>query len=173
MEWALAAIVLWALTRTAPVEDSGEGIGESTVAQFTFNSGGVNENGRDIDCLHPMLKALLQWADEQPFTTVITSTKRTATQQAALYEIGRSVPNPWQSDGTPLGPTVAPTKDPAQHGILSDGFCHAFDFSYNSMTSEAREAFVAKAESLGLVWGGRWQHPDLVHIETPFWRQYK
>ena len=71
----------------------------------------------------------------------------------------------------PLGPTVAPSTDPAQHGRRADGYVHAFDFSWSSMHDADRLALVAEAEARGLVWGGRWRHPDLVHFETSFWRE--
>lgn len=178
MELAIAAIALWLFVKPAltTADDSGEGEGESMPSPFWKT--GVSANGYDIDCLHLSLKALLAWADAQSFETPITATARTPQRQLELSYIGRTTKNPWTDNGTPLGPTVAPAAvngyaDPAPHAIMSDGVCHAFDFSYNSMAQSDRAALVAKAKELGLVWGGDWKNPDVVHIETSFWRQYR
>ena len=142
----------------------------------------VNDNGNDRNLLYPTLQELLAWCDNQWWTLNITSEARTVEQQTVLYNYGRTTPNPYQgmgpTVGLPFGRTVAPSIDPAQHSVRSDGYVHAFDCvpanSDGSPMTPAERLDVYQqmaAQSAGsVVWGGVWNSPDLVHFESTVWR---
>ena len=89
---------------------------------------------------------------------------RTVAQQKALYAKGRTKPG-----------AIVTMKDgvvhKSNHQPRVDGFGHAVDCAFDQddpfdVSAKTWEAYGKTAESMGLVWGGRWSHPhDAPHIE--------
>jgi peptidoglycan L-alanyl-D-glutamate endopeptidase CwlK len=114
---------------------------------------------RKIEDLIPRMQAkcraftLLMDGEHLPF--ILTCTKRTPEEQAALYAQGRTTP----------GKIVTW----AQHSRHEDG--EAFDIvilkngkpDWSDLDSYRRAGILG--ESVGLVWGGRWKTPDYPHFQ--------
>ena len=119
---------------------------------------------RSIDDLDPdvreMALELARRAAAEGILLVFTHTKRTAAEQQALYDQGRSRP----------GPIV--TAAPA--GYSWHEFGRAFDVAIKRWSgdqtpndwSDGPGARVGElGEAVGLEWGGRWKRPDYPHFQ--------
>ena len=130
--------------------------------------------------VHPKLVEVMKTAIENsPFDFRITDGARTAEEQFALYQIGRSKPGRivTNCDGK---------KFKSNHQIKSDGYGHAVDIFpcgviedgvYRKFTSE--EGYdekklklianhilaVAKSKNINIEWGGNWKMNDTPHFE--------
>ena len=130
--------------------------------------------------VHPKLVEVMKAAIENsPFDFRITDGARTAEEQFALYQIGRSKPGRivTNCDGK---------KAKSNHQIKSDGYGHAVDIfpcgviengEYRKFTSE--EGYdekklklianhilaVAKSKNINIEWGGNWKMNDTPHFE--------
>lgn len=91
---------------------------------------------------------------------VLTQTYRTAVEQQALYDQGR----------TKAGPIVTH----APPGYSWHEFRRAYDVAIASFQGDATpknwydgpwERVGALGEKCGLEWGGRWKHPDIPHFQ--------
>jgi len=94
---------------------------------------------------------------------VITQGVRTASQQAALYALGRTRPGKvvTNCDGT---------RKKSNHQIKPDGFGHAVDLAWHdghTITWEGPWDLLGKlATAENLIWGGLWSRfPDRPHLE--------
>lgn len=106
--------------------------------------------------VQPLALALLQACARQGILLRVTQTRRTYAEQAVLYAQGRTTP----------GSIV--THAPAGYSYHNFGL--AFDVCQQGpvpypVDSEFWERIGDTGESLGLVWGGRWKHPDRPHLE--------
>jgi len=130
--------------------------------------------------VHPKLVEVMKAAIENsPFDFRITDGARTAEEQFALYQIGRSKPGRivTNCDGK---------RAKSNHQVKSDGFGHAVDIfpcgviengAYRKFTSE--EGYdekklklianhilaVAKSKNINIEWGGNWKMNDTPHFE--------
>ena len=130
--------------------------------------------------VHPKLVEVMKAAIENsPYDFRITDGARTAEEQFALYQIGRSKPGRivTNCDGK---------KFKSNHQIKSDGYGHAVDIFpcgviengvYRKFTSE--EGYdekklklianhilaVAKSKNINIEWGGNWKMNDTPHFE--------
>ena len=130
--------------------------------------------------VHPKLVEVMKAAIENsPFDFRITDGARTAEEQFALYQLGRTKPGRkvTNCDGY---------KSKSNHQIKSDGFGHAVDIflcgilengEYRKFTSE--EGYddkklkiianhiltVAKTKNVNIEWGGNWEMHDTPHFE--------
>ena len=130
--------------------------------------------------VHPKLVEVVKAAIENsPYDFRITDGARTAEEQFALYQIGRSKPGRivTNCDGK---------KFKSNHQIKADGFGHAVDIFpcgviesgvYRKFTSE--EGYdekklklianhilaVAKSKNIDIEWGGNWKMHDTPHFE--------
>ena len=130
--------------------------------------------------VHPKLVEVMKAAIENsPFDFRITDGARTAEEQFALYQIGRSKPGRivTNCDGK---------KAKSNHQIKADGYGHAVDIFpcgviensvYRKFTSE--EGYdekklklianhilaVAKSKNVNIEWGGNWKMNDTPHFE--------
>lgn len=130
--------------------------------------------------VHPKLVEVMKAAiTDSPFDFRITDGARTAEEQFALYQIGRSKPGRivTNCDGK---------KFKSNHQIKSDGYGHAVDIFpcgiiengvYRKFTSE--EGYdekklklianhilaVAKSKNINIEWGGNWKMHDTPHFE--------
>ena len=130
--------------------------------------------------VHPKLIEVMKAAIENsPYDFRITDGARTAEEQFALYQIGRSKPGRivTNCDGK---------RAKSNHQIKSDGFGHAVDIFpcgviengvYRKFTSE--EGYddkklklianhileVAKSKNVNVEWGGNWKMHDTPHFE--------
>ena len=130
--------------------------------------------------VHPKLVEVMKTAIENsPFDFRITDGARTAEEQFALYQIGRSKPGRivTNCDGK---------KAKSNHQIKADGYGHAVDIFpcgviengvYRKFTSE--EGYdekklklianhilaVAKSKNVNIEWGGNWKMHDTPHFE--------
>ena len=130
--------------------------------------------------VHPKLVEVMKEAiKNSPFDFRITDGARTAEEQFALYQIGRSKPGRivTNCDGK---------KAKSNHQIKSDGFGHAVDIFpcgvvengvYRKFTSE--EGYdekklklianhilaIAKSKNINIEWGGNWKMHDTPHFE--------
>ena len=130
--------------------------------------------------VHPKLVEVMKTAIENsPFDFRITDGARTAEEQFALYQIGRSKPGRivTNCDGK---------KAKSNHQIKADGYGHAVDIFpcgviengvYRKFTSE--EGYdekklklianhilaVAKSKNINIEWGGNWKMNDTPHFE--------
>ena len=130
--------------------------------------------------VHPKLVEVMKAAiTDSPFDFRITDGARTAEEQFALYQIGRSKPGRivTNCDGK---------KFKSNHQIKSDGYGHAVDIfpcgviengGYRKFTSE--EGYddkklrlianhilgVAKSKNINIEWGGNWKMQDTPHFE--------
>ena len=130
--------------------------------------------------VHPKLVEVMKTAIENsPFDFRITDGARTAEEQFALYQIGRSKPGRivTNCDGK---------KAKSNHQIKADGYGHAVDIFpcgviengvYRKFTSE--EGYdekklklianhilaVAKSKNINIEWGGNWKMKDTPHFE--------
>lgn len=96
---------------------------------------------------------------------MVTDTIRTAAEQAVLYAQGRTAPGKIVTNCDGIIKL-------SNHQIKPDGFGHAVDmvFLVNDKPSWDLSLnwnlYGEIAETLGLIWGGRWKTPhDLPHIE--------
>jgi peptidoglycan L-alanyl-D-glutamate endopeptidase CwlK len=78
----------------------------------------------------------------------VSSGLRSYAQQAALYANRASNPNP----------VAAPGTSKHERGLAVD---------LVAVSGGSSAAIGAAGESIGLVWGGRWNRPDLPHFELP------
>ena len=130
--------------------------------------------------VHPKLVEVIKAAiTDSPFDFRITDGARTAEEQFALYQIGRSKPGRivTNCDGK---------RAKSNHQIKSDGFGHAVDIfpcgviengAYRKFTSA--EGYdekklklianhilaVAKSKNVNVEWGGNWRMNDTPHFE--------
>ena len=130
--------------------------------------------------VHPKLVEVMKTAIENsPFDFRITDGARTAEEQFALYQIGRSKPGRivTNCDGK---------KAKSNHQIKADGYGHAVDIfpcgviengEYRKFTSA--EGYdekklklianhilaVAKSKNVNIEWGGNWKMHDTPHFE--------
>lgn len=130
--------------------------------------------------VHPKLVEVMKAAIENsPYDFRITDGARTAEEQFALYQIGRSKPGRivTNCDGK---------KAKSNHQIKADGYGHAVDIFpcgviengvYRKFTSE--EGYdekklklianhilaVAKSKNVNIEWGGNWKMNDTPHFE--------
>jgi len=130
--------------------------------------------------VHPNLVKIMKAAIENsPYDFRITDGARTAEEQFALYQKGRTKPGPkvTNCDGY---------KAKSNHQIKADGFGHAVDIflcgieengEYRKFTSE--EGYddkklkiiadhiltVAKTKNVNVEWGGNWKMHDTPHFE--------
>ena len=130
--------------------------------------------------VHPNLVKIMKAAIENsPYDFRITDGARTAEEQFALYQKGRTKPGPkvTNCDGY---------KAKSNHQIKADGFGHAVDIfpcgviengEYRKFTSE--EGYddkklkiiadhiltVAKIKNVNIEWGGNWKMHDTPHFE--------
>ena len=127
--------------------------------------------------VHPKLVEVMKEAiKNSPFDFRITDGARTAEEQFALYQKGRTKPGPkvTNCDGY---------KAKSNHQIKSDGYGHAVDIFplengvYRKFTSE--EGYddkklkiisehileVAKSKNVNIEWGGNWKMHDTPHFE--------
>ena len=133
-----------------------------------------------MEKVHPKLVEVMKAAIENsPFDFRITDGARTAEEQFALYQIGRSKPGRivTNCDGK---------KFKSNHQIKADGYGHAVDIFpcgviengvYRKFTSE--EGYdekklrlianhilaVAKSKNINIEWGGNWKMHDTPHFE--------
>jgi len=133
-----------------------------------------------MEKVHPKLVEVMKAAIENsPFDFRITDGARTAEEQFALYQIGRSKPGRivTNCDGK---------KFKSNHQIKADGYGHAVDIFpcgviengvYRKFTSE--EGYdekklklianhilaVAKSKNVNVEWGGNWKMNDTPHFE--------
>ena len=133
-----------------------------------------------MEKVHPKLIEVMKAAIENsPYDFRITDGARTAEEQFALYQIGRSKPGRivTNCDGK---------RAKSNHQIKSDGFGHAVDIFpcgviengvYRKFTSE--EGYdekklklianhilaVAKSKNINIEWGGNWKMHDTPHFE--------
>ena len=133
-----------------------------------------------MEKVHPKLVEVMKAAiTDSPYDFRITDGARTAEEQFALYQIGRSKPGRivTNCDGK---------RAKSNHQIKSDGFGHAVDIFpcgviengvYRKFTSE--EGYdekklklianhilaVAKSKNINIEWGGNWKMNDTPHFE--------
>lgn len=103
---------------------------------------------------------LLQRAKQDQIVLRVTQAKRTLDEQAKIYAQGRSTPGPIV--------TYAPP------GYSWHNFGRAFDIAIvyypgdltpTNLYDGNWEKIGDMGEELGLIWGGRWKHPDRPHFE--------
>jgi peptidoglycan L-alanyl-D-glutamate endopeptidase CwlK len=130
---------------------------------------------RDANLCHPDLKPkLLRWlelATSAHLSPLVTCTYRSQSEQDALYAQGRTAP----------GKKVTWTRR-SNHSFTIGGKPASLAFDFVPLISgkptwNAKDPSWLKlgeiAESLGLVWGGRWtKAKDLPHIELPNAKDY-
>ena len=133
-----------------------------------------------MEKVHPKLVEVMKAAiTDSPFDFRITDGARTAEEQFALYQIGRSKPGRivTNCDGK---------RAKSNHQIKADGYGHAVDIFpcgvvengvYRKFTSE--EGYdekklklianhileVAKSKNVNIEWGGNWKMKDTPHFE--------
>ena len=143
---------------------------------YSFSQTSLNK----MEKVHPKLVEVMKAAiTDSPFDFRITDGARTAEEQFALYQIGRSKPGRivTNCDGK---------KFKSNHQIKADGFGHAVDIFpcgvtengvYRKFTSE--EGYdekklklianhilaVAKLKNVNIEWGGNWKMKDTPHFE--------
>lgn len=148
---------------------------------------------RRLEDLDPVVRRMaeqfLRLAGEQGFKVMVTQTRRTFAEQAALYAKGRSAPGePCRHAGEPMPRKVGTcprhplgaTVTRADSGWSWHEYGLAFDVAEDDGTpwdigkpghsaedDEWWNKLGELGESLGLEWGGRWKRPDLPHFE---WR---
>lgn len=118
--------------------------------------------------VHPELAArvlrVLAAMEALGFPMMITAGVRSAAQQKALWDQGRSKPGPIVTylDGV---------KKKSNHQAKEDGLGYAVDavFLVDGKPSWDLQlpwsAYGAAAKALGLVWGGDWKMRDYPHVE--------
>ena len=130
--------------------------------------------------VHPKLVEVMKAAIENsPYDFRITDGARTAEEQFALYQIGRSKPGR-------IVTNCGGKKAKSNHQIKADGYGHAVDIFpcgviengvYRKFTSE--EGYdekklklianhilaVAKSKNVNIEWGGNWKMNDTPHFE--------
>lgn len=106
--------------------------------------------------LHSRFLALQGLAREAGHPIFATEGARTRERQEYLYALGRTLPGKIVTHAMP------------GQSLHEKG--RAIDFAFEKPKGEniwsgPWEAVGALAESAGLVWGGRWSHPDRPHVE--------
>lgn len=111
--------------------------------------------------LDELIDDFVEYMADEGLDVRITSTYRTRAEQAALWAQGRTKPGPIVTNAKP--------------GQSKHELGRAFDFTFRELGYTAPDEWWDFAgevgESVGLVWGGRWRHPDRPHFEladTPF-----
>ena len=156
---------------------------ELTVAQKEIENPKYSLSQASLDKMkkvHPKLVEVMKAAIENsPYDFRITDGARTAEEQFALYQIGRSKPGRivTNCDGK---------RAKSNHQIKADGYGHAVDIFpcgviengvYRKFTSE--EGYdekklklianhilaVAKSKNINIEWGGNWKMKDTPHFE--------
>ena len=156
---------------------------ELTVAQKEIENPKYSLSQASLDKMkkvHPKLVEVMKAAIENsPYDFRITDGARTAEEQFALYQIGRSKPGRivTNCDGK---------RAKSNHQIKADGYGHAVDIFpcgviengvYRKFTSE--EGYdekklklianhilaVAKSKNINIEWGGNWKMNDTPHFE--------
>ena len=149
---------------------------ESIKPVYSFSQASLDKMSK----VHPKLVEVMKEAiKNSPFDFRITDGARTAEEQFALYQLGR----------TKLGRKVTNCdgyKSKSNHQIKSDGYGHAVDIfpcgviengEYRKFTSE--EGYddkklkiiadhiltVAKSKNVNIEWGGNWKMHDTPHFE--------
>lgn len=124
---------------------------------------------------HPQVVAsltvLLDVMDRLGYPMIVTDGVRTAAQQKALFDQGRTKPGKIVTyrDGV---------TSKSNHQPWADGFGHAVDCTFvvdldgdgdqDDPTWDEKRPWTLYgviAESQGLSWGGRWHSPDKPHVE--------
>ena len=152
---------------------------ENTVTEnkkYSFTQSSLDK----MEKVHPKLVEVMKTAIENsPYDFRITDGARTAEEQFALYQIGRSKPGRivTNCDGK---------RAKSNHQIKADGYGHAVDIFpcgviengvYRKFTSE--EGYdekklklianhilaVAKSKNINIEWGGNWKMNDTPHFE--------
>jgi putative secretion activating protein len=149
---------------------------ESIKPVYSFSQASLDKMSK----VHPKLVEVMKEAiKNSPFDFRITDGARTAEEQNALYQKGRSKPGPkvTNCDGY---------KAKSNHQIKADGFGHAVDIfpcgieengEYRKFTSE--EGYddkklkiisehilkIAKENGVNVEWGGNWKMHDTPHFE--------
>lgn len=122
---------------------------------------------RKLEDLEPDMQAkanaLLSVCWNEGILLMVTQTRRTYEEQAALYAKGRTAPGPAVTNAPP--------------GYSWHNFGRAFDVAEKDKTpydlgqpgprddDALWEKIGSIGESLGLIWGGRWKWPDRPHFE--------
>lgn len=140
--------------------------------------------------LHPRLLGFLDACASLPFDIVIVRGVTNEEKQAALYAQGRTVPGPNATKTRPLGDVVTNAKTPEETAHGCGGGVDVAPIENGKIlwadTSKFR-AIGMLAESMNLVWGGRFTRRvkqrdgsyavraffDGGHVETPDWKQLK
>ena len=154
------------------------GVAEKEVIKpvYSFSQASLDKMSK----VHPKLVEVMKEAiKNSPFDFRITDGARTAEEQFALYQLGRTKPGRkvTNCDGY---------KSKSNHQIKSDGYGHAVDIfpcgviengEYRKFTSE--EGYddkklkiiadhiltVAKSKNVNIEWGGNWKMHDTPHFE--------
>jgi peptidoglycan L-alanyl-D-glutamate endopeptidase CwlK len=129
-----------------------------------------------LDGLHPDLREkiekILAAMAALGFPMVVVEGLRSAERQQALYAKGRTAPGNIVTylDGV---------KKRSNHQVKADGFGHAVDCAFLKTNAEGQpsvswdlknpwKVYGLMAETLGLVWGGKWTKlVDMPHVESP------
>ncbi|HKQ57533.1 MAG TPA: M15 family metallopeptidase [Candidatus Eisenbacteria bacterium] len=119
---------------------------------------------RSLDDLDPdvrrMAVTLIEEAKRVGIELIVTQTRRTMAEQAALYAKGRTAPGPIV--------TYAPP------GYSWHEFGRAFDVAIKRYPNDPTPGNLYDGpwqmvgnlgEQAGLEWGGRWKHPDRPHFQ--------
>ena len=133
------------------------------------------ESMNKLKKIHPMLvKVMTEAIKTSPFDFTITCGVRTAVQQQALYEKGRTKPGEIVTNADGM-------KKKSNHQMKDDGYAYAVDL-YPYIDGSIRREYVEykyevnaiaahilkTAEKMGIniIWGGNWQTPfDPPHFE--------
>lgn len=119
--------------------------------------------------LHPQARSraerMLAHASAAGIVLLVTSTYRSAEEQAALFAQGRTAPGPIVTSAKP-GSSYHNVRRAIDVAILSP---ETGTLDWRWMGSAAAmplwERLARLAEGLGLHWGGRWKRPDRPHFE--------
>lgn len=107
---------------------------------------------RLLPAFQPLASQLLEALRERDFSPVPRSTARTAAQAAANARVGTGIRNSLHL-----------------YGAAVDVICGEHGWSCRTHGCAFFEALGEVAESLGLVWGGRWHRkgrgPDMPHVQ--------
>jgi peptidoglycan L-alanyl-D-glutamate endopeptidase CwlK len=123
-------------------------------------------NGTHPD-LRSKVELILTAMEALGFPMVVVEGVRSAERQQGLYAKGRTAPGP-------IVTHVDGVRKRSNHQIKADGFGHAVDCAFlkdgrvSWDTKHPWKLYGAMAETLGLVWGGKWAKlVDMPHVELP------
>lgn len=100
-----------------------------------------------------------------PSTCKIVVTWRDAAEQGAAYDKGLSNARAGQSPHNCTLPDGTPASKAFDFAILESSGAYVTNGTDSRYTAAGKIA-----EELGLVWGGRFSHPDFDHIELANWK---